>query len=173
MPTVAEQMRQAREAQNLTIYQVAEITKIRTDHIRALESGEYGIFSAPVYVRGFVRTYARLLKLDVPTILAELNQELTKFPKLHEPPPLTTPSGGFLDSIMFQLSKLNWRVAGPVLGIVIAVIIGFFALKSMAYRKAHPAHVSGQPGIYQPAKKTQGDTLPLQPPAQQRHEKTR
>ena len=36
MPTVAEQLRTAREAQGLTVYQVAEITKIRTDHIRAL-----------------------------------------------------------------------------------------------------------------------------------------
>src|SRR5258705_11311017 len=39
MATVAEQLRRAREAQNLNVYQVAEITKIKTDHIRALESG--------------------------------------------------------------------------------------------------------------------------------------
>ena len=37
MVTVSEQLRRAREAQELDIYQVAEITKIKTDHIRALE----------------------------------------------------------------------------------------------------------------------------------------
>ena len=49
MATVAEQLRSAREAQNLDIYQVAEITKMKTDHIRALESGEYDGFAAPIF----------------------------------------------------------------------------------------------------------------------------
>ena len=52
MSTVAEQLRSAREARKLTIYQVAETTKIRTDHIRALEVGNFEVFSAPVYIRG-------------------------------------------------------------------------------------------------------------------------
>jgi cytoskeletal protein RodZ len=43
MSTVAEQLRQAREAQNLSVYQVAEITKIRTDHIRALDEGNFDV----------------------------------------------------------------------------------------------------------------------------------
>src|SRR6266404_4731217 len=72
MATVAEQLRQAREEQHLNVYQVAEITKIKTDHIRALEAGEWGSFSAPVYIRGFVRTYAKTLKLDVAKVTADL-----------------------------------------------------------------------------------------------------
>jgi len=70
MSTVAEQLRQAREAQNLNVQQVAQVTKIRTDHLVALEEGNYNVFSAPVYIRGFVRTYAALLKLDVPQVMA-------------------------------------------------------------------------------------------------------
>src|SRR5256885_16408736 len=62
MSTVAEQLRQAREAQNLTVHQIAEITKIRTDHIRALEEGNYNVISAPVYIRGFIRSYATILQ---------------------------------------------------------------------------------------------------------------
>ena len=72
MPTVAEQLRAGREASKLDIYQVAEITKIRTDHLRALEAGDYDQFAAPVYIRGFVRTYAGLLKLDVAKVMADL-----------------------------------------------------------------------------------------------------
>ena len=45
MSTVADKLRQAREAQNLTIHQIADITKIRTDHIRALEQGNFDVFS--------------------------------------------------------------------------------------------------------------------------------
>ena len=40
MSTVAEQLRQGREARGLTVEQVAEVTKIRTDHLRALEEIE-------------------------------------------------------------------------------------------------------------------------------------
>ena len=41
MSTVAEQLRTAREAKNLTVQQVADVTKIRTDHVRALEEGDF------------------------------------------------------------------------------------------------------------------------------------
>jgi cytoskeleton protein RodZ len=164
MPTVAEQLRQARESQNRTIYEVAEVTKIRTDHIRALEAGDYEVFSAPVYIRGFVRTYAMLLKLDERAILAELSSELAKSPKHHEPPPLTGPSRSVLDSLMFQLSKVNWRIAGPVLGVVIVLAGGFAILRMQATHKLHPVQVSTPAAVYQPAKKAPGDTLPIQPP---------
>src|SRR5438045_2494229 len=89
MPTVAEQLRRAREEQKLDVYQVAEITKIKTDHIRALESGHYDAFSAPVYIRGFVRTYAKVLKLDESQIVADLEAELGQTEKFRELPPLT------------------------------------------------------------------------------------
>ena len=87
MSTVAEQLRSAREARGLTIYQVAEITKIKTDHVRALEEGNYEVFSAPVYIRGFVRTYANLVKLDVPVLMSELDTELGRTDRFNEAPP--------------------------------------------------------------------------------------
>src|ERR1039458_2621122 len=96
MSMVAEQLRQAREARNLTIQQVVEITKIRTDHLLALEEGNFDVFSAPVYIRGFVRTYSTLLKLDVPQMMAALEAELAETKKFAEPPPLADRPGGVL-----------------------------------------------------------------------------
>lgn len=62
MPTVAEQLRAAREARKVTITQMAEVTKIRTDHLRALEEGNFNAFSAPIYIKGSVKNYATQLK---------------------------------------------------------------------------------------------------------------
>jgi cytoskeletal protein RodZ len=76
MPTVSEQLRQARETQALTVEQVAEATKIKSDHVRALDDGNFEAFTAPVYIKGFVRSYSNLLKLDTASILASLEQEL-------------------------------------------------------------------------------------------------
>src|SRR6266404_236159 len=103
MDTVAEQLRRAREAQKLNIYQVAEITKIKTDHIRALEAGTYDSFSAPVYIRGFVRTYAKVLKLDETQVVSDLEAELGQTEKFREPPPLVEKTRSPLDFFMLKL----------------------------------------------------------------------
>src|SRR2546423_1885615 len=124
MPTVAEQLRCAREAQKLDIYQVAEITKIKTDHIRALESGHYDTFSAPVYIRGFVRTYARVLKLDESQVVADLEAELSQTEKFRELPPLTKKPRGALDFLMLKLSRLNWRIAAATGGAALVLLVG-------------------------------------------------
>src|SRR5512138_2239861 len=107
MSTVAEQLRHAREARNLTVQEVAEITKIRTDHLRALEEGNFDVFSAPVYIRGFVRTYSTLLKLDVPRVMADLDTELGQTSKFAEPPPLSDHPRGVVDFLMLQLSRVD------------------------------------------------------------------
>src|SRR5882757_1688786 len=111
MPTVAEQLRAAREAKKLTVQQVADATKIRTDHIRALEEGNFNVFSAPVYIRGSVKNYATVLKMDVPKILIDLEAELSRTEKFAEPPPLMEESRSPLDHLMFLLSKLNAKTA--------------------------------------------------------------
>src|SRR5580693_6268513 len=127
MSTVAQQLRLAREEKKLTVYQVAEVTKIRTDHIRALEDGNFNVFSAPVYIRGFVRTYAVLLKLDTPQIMTALDDELGRTEKFREPPPLTEQTGGALNFITLQLSKLNRRTARAI-GIVVVALLAIFLI---------------------------------------------
>jgi len=159
MPTVAEQLRAGREARNLTIPQVAEATKIRTDHIRALEEGNFNLFPATIYIRGSVKNYATLLKLDVPQIMAALNVELGRTEKFSEPPPLTEVSNTPIDRLMFQLSKLNWKfgvVAGVVLGIVLIVFAVVFVWR---HHKPGDALAGLSPAVYQPAVSNQ--TLPL------------
>lgn len=161
MSSVAEQLREAREAQNLTVYQVAEITKIRTDHIRALDEGNYDVFSAPVYIRGFVRTYATMLKLDVPKVMDELKVELSKTEKHHEHPPLTNQPKSILDSLMFQLSRVNWRVALPLLAALILIFAVVGTFRACSKRKARDPLADVPPAVYQPKKSDSGNTLPV------------
>src|SRR5512137_1811025 len=125
MSAVAQQLRQAREAKNLTVEQVVEITKIRTDHLLALEEGNFDVFSAPVYIRGFVRTYSTLLKLDVPQMMAALEAELAQTAKFAEPPSLSEHPRGVIDFLMLQLSKVDWQTGLIGLGVVIALVLAF------------------------------------------------
>jgi cytoskeletal protein RodZ len=159
MPTVAEQLRTAREAKKLTVQQVADATKIRTDHIRALEEGNFSAFSAPVYIRGSVKNYATLLKLDLPQITAALDAELKGTEKFSEPPPLTEETKSPFDHIFFLLSKVNAKVVLAAGGILIIVVI--FGIAHWAWRQHKRADplANLQPAVYQPA--NSGDTLPL------------
>ena len=165
MSTVAEQLRQAREAKNLTEQQVVEITKIRTDHLRAIEAGNYDVFSAPVYIRGFVRGYAKLLNLAVPQIMAALNAELAQTTKFAEPPPLAEHPHSFVDFLTLQLSKVNWRKGLIGLGAVIALV----AVISVWVAWRHHNPLKGlKPAVYHSAPGASGDTLPLPAPTPKR-----
>ena len=160
MVTVSEQLRQARESQKLDIHQVAEITKIRTDHIRALEAGDFDIFSAPVYIRGFVRSYASMLKLDVPQVINDLEGELSRSEKFAELPPLTPRSLGVFDFLTFRLSRLNWRISVAVVALLLFLVLAVAVIRSRTRTPSNPLKDLG-PGLYQPPKDRSGETLPL------------
>jgi cytoskeletal protein RodZ len=162
MPSVAEQLRNERENQKLTIYQIAESTKIKTDHIRALEEGNYDVFAAPIYIRGFVRNYASVLKLDVSATIKQLESELAQTPKFHEPPSLTGKRGGPLDFITLQLSKVNWQMSLWVIGIGLLLLIGFSGVTAWSNYKTRDPLVKLGPGLYHPSQ-PQGEILPLPP----------
>ena len=164
MSTVAEQLRAAREAKNLSINEVVEITKIRTDHLRALEEGNFDVFSAPVYIRGFVRSYATLLKLDVPQIMRALDGELGQTEKFSEPPPLTDNEKGAVDFVTLQLSKLNLHKGKILIGaaVLVVVLIGYFVVGS--WRRADPS-ANIPPARVESPTRNSGNTLPLPTPA--------
>jgi len=54
----------ARESCQATLEDVAEITKIGKHYLRAIEENDFERLPAPVYVRGFVAEYARILSLS-------------------------------------------------------------------------------------------------------------
>jgi cytoskeleton protein RodZ len=60
-----------RGERGLTIEQVASATRVRAEYLRALEADQSERLPAPVYAKGYLRTYARYLGLD-PEPLVEL-----------------------------------------------------------------------------------------------------
>ena len=160
MATVGEQLKAAREAQRLTVTQVADITKIRSDHIRAIDAGNYDVFSAPVYIRGFVRTYAMALKLDPAEIIAQLNKELAETNGTETTIVFKAPGGGALDSAMFHVSTAGRRMILPVV-LLVAVAAGATAGVMIWKRQAKQNPLEGlSPGLYQ-SSADGGETLPL------------
>ncbi|HYL08571.1 MAG TPA: helix-turn-helix transcriptional regulator [Candidatus Udaeobacter sp.] len=61
-----------RGERGLSIEQAAAATRIREDHLRALENDSLDGFPAPVYAKGYLRSYATYLGLDPRELIAPL-----------------------------------------------------------------------------------------------------
>jgi cytoskeleton protein RodZ len=160
MATVAEQLRAARDAAGLSPAQVAQQTKMRVDRVEAVEAGNYEAFTAPVYIRGFVRTYARLVKADETAVMASLDAELAQTARFREPPSLTGEASGTLDRVMLRLSLVPWRLVLPVVVLVLIVLLATWIYQ--AIDRAHTADpLAGiEPAVYQPATDAHAELLP-------------
>ena len=64
MGSLGETLRQARLDRGASLDAAEQETRIRRRYLEALESEDYGGLPAVVYVRGFIRSYARYLGLD-------------------------------------------------------------------------------------------------------------
>src|SRR5262249_5340853 len=131
------------------------------EHILALEEGQFHIFSAPVYIRGFVRIYAGILKLNVSQVLSDLDAELAKTERFREPPMLAERPRTPLDGLMFLLSKIKWHFVIPLS--LLLVLLGA-AIWGAAYwysRRPNDPFKGLGPGIYKAPDQLRGEFLPL------------
>jgi cytoskeletal protein RodZ len=67
-----EQLRRAREARHLSLKEVEGAIKIREDFLQEFENGNWDFSLPDIYKRGFLRTYAEFLELDVEKLLAKI-----------------------------------------------------------------------------------------------------
>jgi cytoskeleton protein RodZ len=77
---LGELLRSARRERTLSVEQAAEALRLDESVILALEGGDYEALGAAVFVRGHLKTYARLLGLSVDSVLAGY-QEPTPVPE--------------------------------------------------------------------------------------------
>ena len=76
MAGLGEELRAAREARNLSLSEVSERIHIRSVYLQSLEEEDWSAIAAPVYVRGFLRTYARFLGLEPEEVVQRFNASL-------------------------------------------------------------------------------------------------
>ncbi len=87
MPALGERFRAAREARGLSLSDVSEQIRIRSVYLAAIEDENWAAIGAPVYIRGFLKTYARFLGLDADEIVASFTERpIPAAAEAHEPP---------------------------------------------------------------------------------------
>ena len=111
---VAADLVRARTHLGLDIETVAEDLRIRKDHLEAIEGGQFDTLPGPVYVVGFLRSYANYLGLDGEDIVSRFKIESTGFEasqKLQFP---AAPDAGRLPKIPLLIAALVMAGLGYV-----------------------------------------------------------
>ena len=116
-------MRIAREEQGKSLEDIGGELKIRADHVLALEEGDFDKFDAPVFVRGFVRSYCRILRIDSAPVVGQLNQELGGTEALANDPALSPGKKGLVDQLTLFLTRVNWSIWLPLLVLILIASI--------------------------------------------------
>ncbi len=77
---IGETLRAARREQGVALSDAAAETRVRESYLAALEEENFAALGEDVYVKGFLRSYARFLRLDPEPLLDAYRRE-------HEAPP--------------------------------------------------------------------------------------
>lgn len=75
---IGEILKTKRLEKNISISDVQEFTKIKSYYIKAIEDGEEDKLPDPVYIRGFIRSYAEMLGLNGEVLLQDLKLNKTR-----------------------------------------------------------------------------------------------
>jgi hypothetical protein len=73
---IGERLEEARKRKGVSIREAAEATKIRGDYLLAMEDNSFSIPLPQIYIRGFLKNYARFLSLDSGKLLTDYDAHL-------------------------------------------------------------------------------------------------
>lgn len=62
--TLGEKLRQAREARNYSIRDLADLTRIAPNYLEAIEADNYKILPGGIFNKGFIRSFAKTVGVD-------------------------------------------------------------------------------------------------------------
>jgi cytoskeletal protein RodZ len=91
MKTVGPILKKARQEKGLKIKEVFQEIKISPKFLKALEEGQWGLFSSRVHARGFLKIYAEFLGLNVDEVLAFWRREYKGARGEERPPTFLAP----------------------------------------------------------------------------------
>lgn len=80
--SVGEQLKHLREQKNFSVQDIASRLNLETRIIDAIENNDYEILSAATYVRGYLRSYAKILGVDPETIISSYNHGAPEPPEI-------------------------------------------------------------------------------------------
>ena len=115
---LGETLQRARQARGITVEDAERATRIPRRYLEALEQENFAILPAPVYARGFLRSYSGYLGLDPAELLPFFPVGHVDEPRLEPLPEVTQPRTWSMSGIM----------AVGAVAVLILLVIGLYSL---------------------------------------------
>jgi transcriptional regulator with XRE-family HTH domain len=165
MATLGQRLRQARERAGLSVEDLSARTKIQVPLLAAIERDDFDRVPGGLFVRGFLRAYAREVELDPESVVTDYLDQFE--PVAREPEDTDCQhADAERDVILAQpdFQGFSWRPVWPALGAAAAIFVVFVTFG----RGARPepvveAQAVGTTGTIEPA--SAATAAPLEPPA--------
>ena len=142
-------LRRAREARGLSIAEVAASLHLDKGMVEALELGDEDRLPAPIFVRGYLRGYARLLEIDEGPLLERYQPAEPASPRLPQP---------VRSGVSIDLPRIPWGKLLRLLVLLGVLALGLWLGPRLWERWQSPDEDSASP--------EQGElALPLAPPS--------
>jgi cytoskeleton protein RodZ len=108
----------AREEMNLSVSEVARHLKLSPAQVEALEEGAYERLPGRVFVRGFLRNYAKLLGVDPQPLLRRIEHEMPQ-PSVEEEPPAAP------EAVMPTGERSRWPLYVGIAATIVAALAAY------------------------------------------------
>ena len=117
---IGRALRSAREHRGKNLEEAARETRVRADYVEALENEDFDALGSDVYVRGFLRSYAKYLGLNAEKVVAAYERVYAR-PK-PSPAPVeraatVTPTEAL---VLTERKRPNWLLASATAIIVLS-----------------------------------------------------
>ena len=111
-----------RESLGWTVEQIAEQLKLAVRQVKALEAGDYAALPNMAVTRGFVRAYAKVLKMDAAPLVAMIDAAAPPAPEVVVP--RKDLSASFSESRFPSMTGRSSAPAGWLVGLAVVVVVG-------------------------------------------------
>ncbi len=117
LPGIGQRLRDRRVTLGQSLEDVENAIRVNSLYLHALEEEHYDVLPAPVYARGFMRSYTRFLGLDPEAAVAEMSETL-------QPPSGLEPLPGLRrrPSTMLEINRPLLAIIGAGLALVVLVL---------------------------------------------------
>jgi len=138
--SVGEILRTAREAKKLTLDVVNQNTKIAVDVLAALEQDDFDTFESDIYLKGFLKTYAKYLGVAQSEVLRALDRQRGKSGSV----------GGTMWDIeetireeKIKSPRVFKRFVLPLMILLIALLVMLFVNERRKVKRLTPSNTQG------------------------------
>lgn len=163
MSSLGQYLRSAREARGIDVRDAAQQTRISIHYLNALETEDFSRLPGEVFVRGFLKSYAKFLRLDE-------SEVMIKYGELRRPQPLpaAAPETEPMAAVVYESKTTHRTPLEPFIwgaGLVIALVVFLVtALPGRPGRDSHRVVTPSPDGRLEsaPAAETKSDKLYLE-----------